>query len=98
MAERKREVIRLHLELVQTMLAPLKEKDRTEVLVELAIVEAIELQKVSKQLDEAREETEAWRRHNEQRLEEVSEARALLGAKPNETLPMAIERYRGSDV
>jgi FtsZ-binding cell division protein ZapB len=88
------EQIRLALDIIRSALAPLTEADRTVVLVELAIVEATELNAVRKQLDEAREQTEAFRRHNEQRLEEVYAARKLLGAMAHETLPAAILRWR----
>ena len=90
------EHIRLALDVIRSTLVTLDEDDRTAVLINLAIVEATELNAVRKQLDEAREQTEEFRRHSEQRLEEVYEARTLLGAQPNETLPMAIQRWRCS--
>lgn len=81
------EQIRLVLDIIRSTLAPLTEAERTTVLVELAIVEATELNATRKLLDEARE-------HSDQRLEEVYAARALLGAWPHETLPSAILRWR----
>ena len=90
------EHIRLALDVIRSTLVTLDEDDRTTVLINLAIVEATELNAVRKQLDEAREQTEEFRQHNEQRLTEVYEARKLLGAQPNETLPAAIQRWRCS--
>jgi hypothetical protein len=88
------EHIRLALDIINSALVTLDEDDRTTVLIHLAIVEAAELNAVRKQLDEAREQTEAFRQHNEQRLEEVYAARKLLGAMAHETLPAAILRWR----
>lgn len=80
------------LAIIQGALAPLDEETRLAVLDALEMQNAKALIIVLKQLDDAREQTDEWRRHNEQRLEEVYTVRKLIGAQPNETLRMAIER------
>jgi hypothetical protein len=78
--ERPPEPVRLAIELTQAALAPLSAEQRTQVLGCLDFVASL--------LDKVAE----LKAHNEQRHEEVWAARELLGARPNETLPMAIER------
>lgn len=92
MTEKPREQVRLALDTIRATLAPLTEADRLAVLDALELQNANALSQMAKQLDESRETAESWKRHNDQRIEEVYAARELLKAAPNETLPMAIER------
>jgi hypothetical protein len=86
------EPIRAYLAIIQGVLGPLDAETRAAVLAELDLETAKDVQKLSKMLDESRETTEEWRKFNEQRLEEVTESRKILGATPNETFAMALKR------
>ena len=55
------EPVHLALDIIRAAITNLTDEDRTTVLVDLAIVEATELNAVRKQLDEARETAEEWR-------------------------------------
>ena len=86
------EPVRAYLSIIQGVLAPLDAETRTAVLVESDLETAKDVQRLSRLLDEARETTEEWRKHNTQRIEQVDEARRLLCATPDETLVTAVKR------
>lgn len=92
MTEKPKEVIRLALETIQCILAPLEHTDQIEVLEKLDLACAKLVTNANAQVEALQKKVAEWRGHNEQRMVDVEEARRLLGATPNETLPVAVER------
>ena len=93
-ADRKlSEPVRAHLAIVRGVLDPLDKDTRHAVFEELNLILAKELTAQDAEMEQLRMEIAEWKWHNENRFQEVHEARELMGATPAETLTMALKRY-----